>query len=60
MWKRREIGQCNFHLHYREMPNADSGFSPFDLVYGFRVRTPMDALYYGLFECEVKDLKVCE
>ncbi len=33
----------------REMPNADLGFSPFDLVYGFRIRTPMD----GLFECEV-------
>ncbi len=44
----------------RQMPNADSQFSPFDLVYGFRVRTPLDALYYGIFECEAETLDVCE
>ncbi len=44
----------------RQMPHADSGFSPFDLVYGFRVRTPLDALYSGLFEVESKELNVCE
>ncbi len=32
----------------RQMPHSDSGFSPFDLVFGFRVRTPLDALYHGL------------
>ncbi len=31
---------------------GDEEVSPFDLVYGFRVRTPMDALYYGMFECK--------
>ncbi len=44
----------------RQMPHADSGFSPFELVYGFRVRTPLDALYYGLVECEHGKLNVCD
>ncbi len=34
----------------RQMPHADSGHSPFDLVYGFRVRTPLDVLYFCLVE----------
>ncbi len=42
------------------MPHSDSGFSPFDLVYGFRVRTPLDALYHGLFEVDSEKLNVCE
>ncbi len=55
------VEQINFALFVlREMPHKDSGFSPFDLVYGFRVRTPLDALYHGLFECESKKLGVCE
>ena len=44
----------------RQMPHADSGFSPFDLVFGFRVRTPLDALYHGLYEVKSKELGVCE
>ncbi len=53
------VGQVNFVLFVlRQMPHADSGYSPFDLVFGFRVRTPtpLDALYHGLFEVECKDL----
>ncbi len=55
------VSQVSFVLFVlRQMPHADSGFSPFDLVYGFRVRTPLDALYHGLFEVESKRLNVCE
>ncbi len=55
------VGQVNFVLFVlRQMPHADSGFSPFDLVYGFRVRTPMEALYHGLYEMECGKLDVCE
>ena len=36
----------------RQMPHADSGHSPFDLVYGFRVRTPLDVLHHCLTERE--------
>ncbi len=44
----------------RQMPNSDSGFSPFDLVFGFKVRTPIDALYYGIVENENCNLNVTE
>ncbi len=44
----------------RQMPHADSGFSPFDLVYGFRVRTPLEAMYYGIFESDNMKTDVCE
>ncbi len=55
------VGQVNFVLYVlRQMPHADSGMSPFDLVFGFRVRTPLDALYHGLFEVEGAKLNVCE
>ncbi len=36
----------------RQMPHADSGMSPFDLTYGFRVRTPLDVLYSCLLDEE--------
>ncbi len=39
------VGQVPYVLFVlRQMPHSDSGFSPFDLVYGFRVRTPLEAL----------------
>ncbi len=44
----------------RQMPHSDSGFSPFDLVFGFRVRTPLDALYHGIYEVEGKEMNVCD
>ncbi len=55
------VEQLSFALFVmRQMPHADSGFSPFDLVYGFRVRTLLDALCSGLFEVDSKELNVCE
>ncbi len=55
------VGQVNFVLYVlRQMPHADSGFSPFDLVFGYRVRTPLDALYHGLYEVDSQKLNVCE
>ncbi len=55
------VGQLCFVLFVlRQMPHADSGYSPFDMVYGFRVRTPLDALYHGLYEVEAEKLNVCE
>ncbi len=55
------VRQVNFALFVlRQMPHADSGFSPFDLVYGFRVRTPLDALYHGLVDAEERELNVCD
>ncbi len=36
------VGQVPLALYVlRQMPHADSGFSPFDMVFGFRVRTPL-------------------
>ncbi len=55
------VDQLNFVMYVlRQMPHADSGYSPFDLVYGFRVRTPLDALYHGLYEVDSGKLDVCE
>ncbi len=55
------VGQVNFVLYVlRQMPHADSGFSPFNLVFGYRVRTPLDALYHGLYEVDSQKLNVCE
>ncbi len=38
----------------RQMPHRDSGLSPFDLVYGFDVRGPLDIVYAGWMDdaCE--------
>ncbi len=55
------VGQVPLALYVlRQMPHADSGFSPFDIVFGFRVRTPLDALYHGMFEVEGKERNVCD
>ncbi len=55
------VGQVPLALYVlRQMPHSDSGFSPFDLVFGFRVRTPLDALYHGIYETEGKERNVCE
>ncbi len=55
------VEQLSFVMYVlRQMPHADSGYSPFDLVYGFRVRTPLDALYHGLYEAEIDKLNVCD
>ncbi len=49
---------CLFTL--RQMPNSDSGLSLFDLVFGFRVRTPLDALYFTTVEYNHKALNVTD
>ncbi len=55
------VGQVPLALYVlKQMPHSDSGFSPFDLVFGFRVRTPLDALYQGIYEVEGKKLNVCD
>ncbi len=41
----------------RQMPNSEHGFSPFELIYGSRSRTPLEALYFGLNEFNGRNLK---
>ena len=40
----------------RSAPNRETGFSPFELVYGHTVRTPLDILHQGWEEVEFVDL----
>ena len=55
------VGQVPFALFaLRAAPNRDSLFSPFELVYGRNVRTPLDILHQGWTELEFKDLDVGE
>ena len=45
------VGQLPFALFaLRSAPNKDTLFSPFQLVYGHRVRTPLDILHQGWAE----------
>ena len=44
----------------RSAPNRDSSFSPFQLVYGHRVRTPLDILHQGWAELEFEELETGE
>ena len=44
----------------RSAPNRDSSFSPFQLVYGHRVRTPLDILHQGWAELEFEELETEE
>ncbi len=41
----------------RQMPNSEHGSSPFELIYGSRSRTPLEALYFGLNEFNGRNLK---
>ena len=55
------VGQIPFALFaLRAAPNRDSLFSPFELVYGRRVRTPLDILHQGWAQMEFEDLKTEE
>ena len=40
----------------RSSPNRDTQFSPFQLVYGHSVRTPLDILHQGWAEVAFSDL----
>ena len=51
------VGQVPFALFaLRAAPNRDTGFSPFELVFGRRVRTPLDILHQGWAEVEFSEL----
>lgn len=53
------VSQVPFVLFVlRQIPLSDSGFSPFDLVFGFHLHTPLDALYYGIHDANYKNLNV--
>ena len=55
------VGQVPFAVFaLRSAPNRDTGFSPFDLVYGRHVRTPLDILHQGWAQIEFKDLNTDE
>ena len=44
----------------RLCPNRDIGFSPFQLMYGKHVRTPLDAMYAGWAEQVIEEVNVCD
>ena len=51
------VGQVPFALFaLRSSPNRDTGFSPFQLVYGHSVRTPLDILHQGWAEVAFSEL----
>ena len=51
------VGQLPFALFaLRSAPNKDSSFSPYQLVYGHRVRTPLDILHQGWAELSFSEL----
>ena len=51
------VGQVPFALFaLRAAPNRDTSFSPFELVFGRQVRTPLDIIHQGWAQTEFKDL----
>ena len=55
------VGQLPFALFaLRSAPNQDTHFSPFQLVYGHRVRTPLDILHQGWAELQFQELDTVE
>ena len=55
------VSQVPFALFaLRAAPNRDSQFSPFELVYGRNVRTPLDILHQGWSEQEFENLDTDE
>ena len=51
------VGQLPFAMFaLRSAPNRDTQFSPFQLVYGHQVRTPLDILHQGWAEVSFKEL----
>ena len=55
------VGQVPFALFaLRAAPNRDTAFSPFELVYGRQVRTPLDILHQGWAQKEFEELDTDE
>ena len=55
------VGQVPFALFaLRSAPNRDTLFSPFELVYGRQIRTPLDILHQGWVEVEFEQLNTIE
>ena len=55
------VGQIPFALFaLRAAPNSDTQYSPFELVYGRRIRTPLDIVHQGWAELEFEQLNVEE
>ena len=55
------VGQVPFALFaLRSAPNRDTGFSPYDLVFGKHMRTPLDILHQGWSQTEFQDLNTEE
>ena len=55
------VAQIPFALFaLRSAPNRDTHFSPFQLVYGHQVRTPLDILHQGWAEVAFKELDTSE
>ena len=55
------VGQIPFALFaLRAAPNRETGFSPFELAFGRRVRTPLDILHQGWVNQEFKELDTDE
>ena len=54
------VEQLRFALFaIRQMPYRSIGFSPFELIYGRNVRTPLDLLYEGWRNEDKQGLDVC-
>ncbi len=55
------VGQIPFALFaLRQMPSRTTGFSPYELVYGRHIRTPLDVLYAGWKAKDFEKLNACE
>ena len=55
------VGQVPFALFaLRSSPNRDTGFSPFELIFGHHVRTPLDILHQGWAEMSFSELNTEE
>ena len=55
------VSQIPFALFaLRSNPNRDTGFSPFELVFGHGVRTPLDILHQGWAQMSFSELDVEE
>jgi len=43
-------------LVLRQLPLSNHGISSFELVFGFKSKTPLEAMYYNIMECDWEKL----